>query len=215
MIKNTIAFLILLVLTVSESNAQVVSCSSLCVQSIVMDTTNNELDVTIINADSNQINYPVVVVVDTAGDTIANISALFYLFAQLGGDTVTHDLPTTLDSLPANFTGTVYVTDAIYDTTCAYTLPMNCSTLSVSEISSTNTVIIYPNPASDYTTINLGNTSGRQIGITLYDVTGRELRSFFTTDSILTIQKENLSNGIYFISILIDNKRITKKIIFE
>jgi hypothetical protein len=92
---------------------------------------------------------------------------------------------------------------------------MNCSTLSVSEISATNTVIIYPNPATDYTTINLGNTSGRQVGITLYDVTGRELRSFLTTDSLLTIQKENLSNGIYFITILIDNKRITKKIIFE
>jgi serine protease AprX len=213
--KKIIAFLILIILIGFESKAQVINCGSLCIQSIAMDTTNNELDVTIINADSNQINYPVVVVVNSTGDTVANISALYFLFAQLGGDTVTHDLPTTLDSLPANFTGTVYVTDAIYDTTCAYSFPMNCSTLNVAEISANNSVIIFPNPAIDFTTLNLGNTSGRQVGITLHDVTGRELRSFFTTESILTIEKENLSSGIYFISILIDNERITKKIIFE
>ena len=107
------------------SQAQVFSCSSLCIQSISIDTANNELDVTVINAGTEQVNYPVIVVVDTAGDTIANINADFYLFAQLGNDTVTHDLPTTLDSLPSNFTGTVYVTDAIYDTTCSYSYPMN------------------------------------------------------------------------------------------
>lgn len=212
--KKNIFLFCLLLIGINVSRAQVFSCSSLCIQSITMDTTNNEVDVTVINAGTEQINYPVIVVVDTAGDTIANINADFYLFAQLGNDTVTHDLPTDLDSLPSNFTGTVYVTDAIYDTTCSYSYPMNCSTLSIAENSNIPNISIYPNPAEDHTIIDFGKSNDQKT-IILFDVTGRELRRMNVTDSIVQIDREDLQSGVYFISVIIENNRITKKIVFK
>lgn len=212
--KKNILLLCLLLMGIKISQAQVFSCSSLCIQSITIDTANNELDVAVINAGTEQVNYPVIVVVDTAGDTIANINADFFLFAQLGNDTVTHELPTTLDSLPSNFTGTVYVTDAIYDTTCSYSYPMNCSTLSIAENNNLNNISIYPNPANDYTIINFGESDQEKI-IILYDVTGRELIKINTNNSTIQIDRTDLQSGVYFIRMLVENNTITRKIIFK
>src|SRR6202008_1550305 len=173
--------------------AQYMNCANFCVLNITnLDTITNEVDVVIYNGDTNHVNYPTVVLVDGAGDTVGNINNQFYLFAQMAGDTVYHTIPTTLDSIPAGFTCTVYFTDQVWDTTCMFNYPMSCAPMAVYEFSHNDHVTVYPNPARDEFTLSIEN--GNEISdLRLVDISGKELRKFHTAESKLTIQRENLN----------------------
>jgi len=197
------------------AQAQTVNFVNMCVLNITIDTTGtNELNVTIYNGDTVHVNYPTVVVVNTSGDTVGNINNNFYLFAQLPGDTVTHVIPTSLDSLPTGFTCSVYFTDQVWDTTYMFSYPMSC-TVGINEAYVTGSINVYPNPATDNITIDMKKPANQQARITIYDITGKELKSYSTPDDRLSINRDGLENGMYFITVVTNKQRYTSKLIVK
>ena len=125
--KITLLFA-LFILFLNTNKAQTINCPAFCVLNITIDTVgSNTLNVTIYNGDTMNVNYPTVVVTNSVGDTVGNIDTAFFFFAQLAGDTIVHNIPTSLDSLNSGFTGIVYLRDGIYLSTCAFNYPMNCT----------------------------------------------------------------------------------------
>lgn len=72
---------------------------------------------------------------------------------------------------------------------------------------------IYPNPFSDKTSIYFSNNSQRTFK--LFDMIGRTVRSFSSSDNKIDIYKENLRKGIYFIQIIEGGSVKTKKIVIN
>ncbi|MGZ4049432.1 MAG: T9SS type A sorting domain-containing protein [Bacteroidia bacterium] len=217
--KITLLFIFISVLTLSNK-AQIINCSNFCILSIGnLDTIGqNRLDVTISNGvfynDSNIVNYPTIVVVNSLNDTVANKNDYFYLPVQSPDSTVTQTIPTTLDSIPFGFTGTVYLRDRVYNTTCSFPYPMTC-TAGIHELTATPVMSIYPNPATTNITISLGNLKNKEALFTMYDDTGKKVRSFNSSSPENIIDRGNLPGGIYFINVLVGDKQLTKKIILE
>lgn len=125
--KNLILSGLLLVLNLQLS-AQTLNCSSICVNNVTFNSLTGQIDVTIVNADTNQINYPIIQLVDVNGDTIGNPTGQFFLFAQLAGQAVTHEVPSVVPGLPFGFFGTVILTDPVFNNTCTFTYPSTCFT---------------------------------------------------------------------------------------
>lgn len=213
--KITLLFIFISVFAFS-SKAQVY-CGNFCVIGINnIDTIGvNTLDVTIYNGDSHQVNYPTIVVTNALGDTVANIEDYFYLFAHMPGDTLTQTIPTSLDSIPAGFTGTVYLTDRIYSSTCAFSYPMTCTSLGIDELATNSAMTIYPNPATTTINISLSELKNNQAHFTMYDATGKRVKSFSSFAAENSIDRDDLPSGIYFITVLIGDKQLTKKIVLE
>lgn len=198
------------------SKSQNITCGSFCILNIDnVDTTNNVLDVTIYNGDSVFINYPIVVVTNSTGDTIANIGNLFYFFGQLPGDTVAHTIPTSVDSIPAGFTGTVYLDDPTDSLApCAYSYPMTCS-VGINELASNISFNIYPNPATTVINLVLSELNNTAITVKMYDVTGKAVKTISTTEKTIAIDRGDLRSGIYFVQVIVADRVLTKKIILE
>lgn len=198
------------------SKAQNITCGSFCILNINnVDSTNDVLDVTIYNGDSVFINYPIVVVTNSLGDTIANIDNLFYFFGQLPGDTVAHTIPTSIDSLPTGFTGTVYLDDPTDSLpACAYSYPMSCS-VGMNELASNISINIYPNPATTIINLDLNELNNSATTIKMYDVTGKTVKTISTTEKMLSIDRGDLRSGIYFVQVFVADKVLTKKIVLE
>lgn len=192
------------------------NCSDFCVLNIFnVDTTSNTLDVSIYNGDSVFVNYPIVIIVDGTGDTIANINSLFYFFGHLPGDTLVHTIPTTIDSIPTGFTGTVYYDDPMDSIApCAYSYPMSC-TVGINEIASQTSFNIYPNPANTTINIDLSELKNSTSTINMYDITGKIVKTISTTEKTLSIDRGDLRSGIYFVQVIVDDKVLTKKIVLE
>ncbi len=180
---------------------------------MTIDTVNNELDVTIYNGDTNHVNYPTVYVVDMIGDTVGNIGGSFILFAHGAGDTITHPIPTTLDSLPAGFTGTVHFRDQVWDTSCAYAYPMPCMPVGINENFIPDAITVYPNPSAENITIRFTRLGLKSV--TLYDYSGKAILRNSTSEESLEVRRGELANGIYFLEAIIDGKRYTEKVIFQ
>lgn len=198
------------------SKAQLMTCTDFCVLNINnVDTINNTLDVTIYNGDSVFVNYPIVVVTNSIGDTIANINNLFYFFGHMPGDTLVHTIPTTADSIPAGFTGTVYYDDPMDSLApCAYSFPMTC-TVGINEIASNVSFNIYPNPASTIINLDLSELNNTGTTVKMYDVTGKIVKTISTNEKTLTIDRADLRSGIYFVQVMVADKVLTKKIVLE
>ena len=125
--KNLILSGLLLMLNLQLA-AQTLNCNSICVTNVTFNNLTGLIDVTIVNADTNQINYPIIQLVDVNGDTIGNPTGQFFLFAQLAGQAVTHEVPSVVPSLPFGFFGTVILTDPVFNNTCSFTYPSSCFT---------------------------------------------------------------------------------------
>ncbi len=97
---------------------------------------------------------------------------------------------------------------------CNYTTAL--ATLSISDIASDADFNIYPNPTYNSATIDLSQFNGKEVTIELYDALGRQSKNItnIKTDKYV-LQRDNLQSGIYFMNVLVDGKRFSKKIIFE
>lgn len=90
------------------------------------------------------------------------------------------------------------------------TLPVN--TIDINEITNTSPISIFPNPATDYLTINY-EPNYKIISVKLFDLPGREL---FTSTNKNKIDLTSFSQGIYLITVkLSDGNSYTGKIIKE
>jgi hypothetical protein len=204
----TLALTVLLCIIFTNVKSQFINCDKFCVTAITLDTVPGFLNVTIFNGDTVHVNYPTIQVIDANGDTVGNAAGMFYFFAHPAGDTVTHTVPTTLTTLPTNFIGTVLLTDQVWDTTCVFPWPMNC-TVSLEETTVINSFTIVPNPARDYFSV-AGNFTNLIEKIIVRDVVG-------TITSITGNQKtfplDNLPAGIYFVEIILPGKSQVLKLI--
>ncbi|WP_430410231.1 CARDB domain-containing protein [Kordia sp.] len=80
------------------------------------------------------------------------------------------------------------------------------STLSTEEINKEK-IKIYPNPAQDILTINLGRTYSK-VNLEIYNIVGQRINTLeFETKQILTINTSLLSSGIYFFKIKTDTMK--------
>jgi hypothetical protein len=127
-IMKYILFLFFFFISLYQSKAQNIDCNAICVFQIDVDSITGDMEVIIYNGDTVNINYPIVQVIDANGDTIGNPGGTFTLFAHPAGDTVTHVISSTVTSLPAGFSGTVFITDGISNSSCLISFPMNCFT---------------------------------------------------------------------------------------
>ncbi len=75
-----------------------------------------------------------------------------------------------------------------------------------------NKISVYPNPAQDFVTIN--GLSG-QNGIKIRNVFGKIVKSLKVASNEITIRIANVPTGIYFIEIIGENKRVSKKMVVE
>lgn len=91
-----------------------------------------------------------------------------------------------------------------------------CSTLGVDEVTLSENVSIYPNPAKN--NLNIVTSSNFQLEFaTIYDVRGRQVitKDLNTSNNLNTIDVNQLQAGVYFIKIDLENISTTKKFIVE
>ncbi|MFH2143331.1 MAG: T9SS type A sorting domain-containing protein [Bacteroidota bacterium] len=82
----------------------------------------------------------------------------------------------------------------------------------VKELAEMMKIKIYPNPAFDYIIIELPiNLINSKIDI--FSIQGKVIKSLKTTDSIITIDLNNLSSGVYLIGIQSESGFVMKKLI--
>ena len=98
-----------------------------------------------------------------------------------------------------------------FDTSSCYEF----TNLSIANNSFNNSVSIYPNPFSAFTTIIFSEEQKNTI-IKITDIFGTVIKSENFTGKELTIEKENMRAGIYFVQIICENKNIVnKKIVIQ
>jgi len=76
-----------------------------------------------------------------------------------------------------------------------------------------NSFTIYPNPVKDNLSIN-NNTSNQSVTATIYDVSGKELQSYYVEANISSLNVKSLISGLYFI--VFENEegeRVSKKFV--
>lgn len=72
----------------------------------------------------------------------------------------------------------------------------------------------YPNPTTDYLTLNVGNAELSTLNFQLYDISGKLIESKKITSTTETIRTENLPTATYFLKVSNNNKEVkTFKII--
>ena len=212
--KNLFLLAVFFTIAFNASSQAIMNCANFCVLSINnLDTTANTIDVAILNNDTIAVNYPLVVVVNSIGDTVINKSLYYSLFTDNTQDTTVQTLSTNWDSIPTGFTGTVYLTDQVWDTTCAFSYPMTC-TLGINELATTNEFHVFPNPASDVINFRLPKHVN-SAEINLYDLTGRKVRSLITAENSISVSRDDLPTGIYLAELVFGERRITKKIVLK
>jgi Secretion system C-terminal sorting domain len=77
----------------------------------------------------------------------------------------------------------------------------------------TNTVVLYPNPASNEFIVNLGSTVDSDVEITVINSLGQTIQRLNTSTTQTTIDVSNYHTGLYFVSIKTDTQSTTKKLL--
>ncbi len=176
--------------------AHTINCDSFCVVKIIYDTVPGYLNVTIANNDTNFINYPIIQLINTNNDTVANKQKTFNFYGQLEHSTQTYRIPTTLDSFPANWNGKVRIEDGLYHESCII-YPCTQLSVSINTLKHDFDFKVYPNPAISEVHI-LGNDN---FEIGLFDLSGRQLMHGSSYQNNLTLILSAISPGMYYIHV--------------
>ncbi|NLJ82216.1 MAG: T9SS type A sorting domain-containing protein, partial [Bacteroidales bacterium] len=80
----------------------------------------------------------------------------------------------------------------------------------ITETTDSKHIVVYPNPTSDYVTIQHKNGTLNEIRI--FDVIGKEIKRQIVSGSVCTLNTENLHSGIYFIQIKTESGITTTKV---
>ena len=87
----------------------------------------------------------------------------------------------------------------------------------VSSVSLTENILdrlsIYPNPAIGFITVNAQENTISSAKI--FSIEGKLLKQYTVNESVLTIYKDELSEGLYFIELKINNQTIKKSVVFN
>ncbi len=90
---------------------------------------------------------------------------------------------------------------------------LDCVILGVDETDISNSVFLYPNPANNEFTVNLGTSLNQDVDITVVNTIGQTVQRVTTSDTQTTVDVGNLNTGIYFVTIATDSQSVTKKLI--
>lgn len=192
----------------------VANCSMMCVLDIQIDTSTGLMEVTLFSGDTNHINYPTIQVIDMNGDTVGNPAGTFVFFAQLQG-TMTHEITTTLTTLPQPFNCTVLVTDQVWDTTCYFTYPMSCP-MNVNAVEQHDKFEVYPNPATEFLTINLPSRVSGKVDLAITNVLGEVFHGpVMAVNGKIDLSVADLACGVYFVSVILDDQKYMQKFVRE
>lgn len=88
--------------------------------------------------------------------------------------------------------------------------------LNTNEIDKKNAVRIYPNPASNHITVSFTQNSTQPFSVAITDFLGKNIYSkSYATENSVTINTENFSRGIYFLTLISQDKKQTQKLIIN
>ncbi|MFT4683425.1 MAG: endoglucanase [Urechidicola sp.] len=137
---------------------------------------------------------------DNVGEESFNASPIFTLTSSYQLFEFEYTVAANTSSLEfqiicGNKTGTYYFDD----------FSVTEETLSISDFNAENKIVVYPNPASNYITINAQENIKK---IELYDIKGMSYKINLTNNSI---KLPNVDNGIYFIKIIFNNNKTRYK----
>lgn len=87
----------------------------------------------------------------------------------------------------------------------------------VKEVSNTNFINVFPNPSSNYTTVEILFEKSENINLAVYNMLGKKVLTldniFMKTGSnTININTQGLDNGVYFMNLYIGGKIFTEKI---
>src|SRR5690606_23923923 len=87
------------------------------------------------------------------------------------------------------------------------------TTVGINELSNSNDLIIFPNPAKNNIQINLSNFDDNFNEVIILDISGKAVlsHSISNNDANLNIDVSSLSNGIYTISIISNEQVLHQK----
>ena len=95
------------------------------------------------------------------------------------------------------------------------------ATVGLEEFANEIGLAIYPNPTNASSTIEFTSSSDSKVEISVYDVTGRKVEesSLNASAGVLTKHEvnkaDNLTAGVYFVTLSMNNQKVTKKLIIE
>ncbi|MCQ2291632.1 MAG: fibronectin type III domain-containing protein [Bacteroidales bacterium] len=121
--------------------------------------------------------------------------------------------PYTLTGLEYNTVYDVKVAANCDGTTSDYTAVVNFRTAGdgVEDYVLTNSINLYPNPAT--TTVTIQSANGMMKSVEVYDVYGKMLNMVEVNDAQVTMNIANYAAGTYFVRVNTENGMVTKRIV--
>lgn len=108
--------------------------------------------------------------------------------------------------------------DSILTTSSVFMQAIMCGTASdVELIDLSQNISVFPNPAQEKIEIAMNNIDQMAYNVELYDAMGRLVQSHNGADNQLTIERDDLVRGTYFLSIRFEDERyapVNKKVVF-
>ncbi|MEI6556337.1 MAG: T9SS type A sorting domain-containing protein [Paludibacter sp.] len=93
------------------------------------------------------------------------------------------------------------------------------SSTELNQISSTEQFSVYPNQIQSSIVFTLNSTTIADASVTMYDMQGKFVKSLFSgnVDGVktITVQRENLNNGLYLIKASVGDKQFTQKVVLK
>ncbi|WP_291137250.1 S8 family serine peptidase [Flavobacterium sp. UBA7663] len=137
----------------------------------------------------------------------------------ISGDIAPNDSLSNLNGLIADGTWTLLISDPYNGDGGEVTnFSIEICALTAS-LSSNDTVLnslkVYPNPAKGIVNIDLAGSVTGETTYELFDVQGRKVISKISSNSVETLNVENLSDGIYMLSIQNGGAKTTKKLVIN
>ncbi len=196
----------------SDNIAPPLNCDSFCVASITYDTVNaNYLYVTIENNDTNFINYPIVQLIDSNGDTVANAQKIFEYYGQLEGTQQTYHIPTVLGSFPQNWNGQVLLEDGLFHTVCVIDFPCDSIPTSIRENESSYDFNVEFVPGGEKIIIRISQMDSEGAEIIVSNVSGQVVYREKEFSAVTSIPIKNWTEGIYLACVVHDGRKEVMK----
>ena len=95
---------------------------------------------------------------------------------------------------------------------CSITATYNLENIGINEHLS-NQVSLYPNPSTNYVEIKSTTTNIQSLKV--ISITGKLIQEYSVDALQFKIERNNIAKGIYFVQVTINNREITKQIVFE
>lgn len=137
----------------------------------------------------------------------------------ISGDIAPIDPLTNLNGLIADGTWTLLISDPYNGdggTISNFSIEICALTASLSSNDNVlGSLKVYPNPTKGIVNIDLAGTVTGETTYELFDVQGRKVISKVSSNAIETLNVENLSDGIYMLSIQNGNAKTTKKVVIN